>query len=97
MVWFMTVMSPWGEFQIPLVLLRKMDKMPLSVGIFTSYGEHVVVNFGLLSYLSIIYAITPIIMYIFIRKYMVKYMVGYVKERGKFFKFLKNKIQNSES
>jgi ABC-type glycerol-3-phosphate transport system permease component len=78
-VWFMTFMSTWGEFQIPLVLLRKINMMPLSVGIFTAYGEHGVVNFGLLSSLSILYALPPIIMYVFIQKYMVKGMVGYVK------------------
>lgn len=78
-VWFMTFMFAWGEFQIPLVLLRKMDMMPLSVGIFTAYGEYGVVDFGFLSVLSLVYAIPPVVMYIFIRKYMVRGMVGYVK------------------
>ena len=78
-VWFMTFMFAWGEFMIPLILLRRMEMMPLSVGIFTAYGEYGVVDYGFLSALSLVYAIPPVLMYIFIRKYLVKGMVGYVK------------------
>ena len=78
-VWFMTFKSAWGEFMIPLILLRKMELMPLSVGIFTALGEYGVVDYGLLSALSLVYVIPPVVGYIFIRKYLVKGMVGYVK------------------
>ena len=77
--WFMTFMFAWGEFLIPLILLRKIELMPLSVGIFTTYGEFGVVNYGLLSSMSLLYAIPPILMYILIQKNLVKGMVGYVK------------------
>ena len=77
--WFMTFMFAWGEFLIPLILLRKIELMPLSVGIFTTYGEYGVVNYGLLSSMSLLYAIPPILMYILIQKNLVKGMVGYVK------------------
>lgn len=78
-VWFMTFMFAWGEFQIPLILLRKMEMMPLAVGIFTAFGEYGVVDYGFLSALSLVYTIPPVVMYIFIRKYLVKGMVGYTK------------------
>lgn len=78
-VWFMTFMFAWSEFQIPLILLRRINLMPLSVGIFTAYGEYGAVDYGFLSALSMLYSLPPVIMYIFIRKYMVKGMVGYVK------------------
>lgn len=78
-VWFMTFIFAWGQFQIPLILLRKMEMMPLSVGLFSAYGEHGVINFGFLSALSLIYALPPVIIYFFIRKYMVKGMAGYTK------------------
>ena len=78
-VWFMTFTFAWGEFMIPLILLRRMEMMPLSVGIFTAFGEYGVVDYGFLSALSLMYAIPPVVMYIFIRKYLVKGMVGYVK------------------
>ena len=78
-VWFMTFMGAWGEFIIPLILLRRMELMPLSVGIFTVFGEHGVIDYGFLSTLSLVYAIPPVVMYIFIRKYLVKGMVGYIK------------------
>lgn len=78
-VWFMTFMFAWGEFQIPLILLRKMEMMPLAVGIFTAFGEYGVVNYGFLSALSLVYTIPPVVMYIFIRKHLVKGMAGYTK------------------
>jgi len=77
--WFMTFMSAWGEFLIPFILLRRMELMPLSVGIFTTYGEHGVVNYGLLSSMSLLYAIPPILVYFFVQKHLVKGMVGYIK------------------
>ena len=77
--WFMTFMFAWGEFLIPFILLRKLELMPLSVGIFTTYGQYGVVNYGLLSAMSLLYAIPPILMYILIQKNLVKGMVGYVK------------------
>ncbi len=77
--WFMTFMFAWGEFLIPFILLRKMTLMPLSVGIFTTYGEHGVVNYGLLSSMSLLYAIPPILVYFFVQKHLVKGMVGYIK------------------
>jgi len=78
-VLFMTFMNAWNEFMIPLILLRKMELMPLSVGIFTAYGEYGAVDYGFLSALSLIYALPPVLMYIFIRRYLVKGMAGYVK------------------
>jgi len=72
-------MSAWGEFLIPFILLREMALMPLSVGIFTTYGEHGVVNYGLLSSMSLLYAIPPILVYFFVQKHLVKGMVGYIK------------------
>lgn len=78
-VWFMTFMYAWAEFMLPLILLRRLEMMPLSVGIFTAYGEYGVVDYGFLSAVSLVYTIPPVLMYIFIRKYLVKGMVGYVK------------------
>lgn len=78
-VWFMTFTFAWGEFMIPLILLRRMEMMPLAVGIFTAFGEYGVVDYGFLSALLLVYTIPPVVMYIFIRKYLVKGMVGYIK------------------
>ncbi len=77
--WFMTFMFAWGEFLIPLILLRKIQLMPLSVGIFTTYGEYGVVNYGLLACMSLWYAIPPILMDVLIQNNLVTGMVGYVK------------------
>ncbi|MCD5401464.1 carbohydrate ABC transporter permease [candidate division NPL-UPA2 bacterium] len=77
--WFMTFIFTWGEFMVPLVLLRRMELMPLSVGIFTAMGEHGFVDFGFLAAVSIVYAIPPVVAYIFIRQHLVKGMVGFVK------------------
>ena len=76
---FMTFMNAWNEFMIPLILLRRMDLMPLSVGIYTAFGEHGAVDYGFLSALSLMYALPPILMYLFIRRNLVKGMAGYVK------------------
>jgi len=56
-----------------------MEMMPLAVGIFTAFGEYGVVDYGFLSALLLVYTIPPVVMYIFIRKYLVKGMVGYIK------------------
>jgi len=78
-VLFMTFMNAWNEFMIPLILLRRIELMPLSVGIFTAYGEYGAVDYGFLSALSLIYALPPVLMYILIRRYLVKGMAGYVR------------------
>lgn len=69
--------AAWGNFLAPQVLLTKSKLFPLSVGMviesITPYGFY---DLGLFSAFSIIYALPVAILYIFLRKYLLKGMLG---------------------
>lgn len=78
-VFFLTFMNAWNEFLIPLIFLRRQELIPLSVGIFYAFGEHYQIDYGFLSALSFLYALPPVVLYLLIRRHLVRGMAGYLK------------------
>ena len=74
--WFLTFLSTWGMFLVPLIFLRSPSMWPLSVGIFTAWGRFGVVDYGLVSALSILYLLPPLVIYLFGRRWLVRGMAG---------------------
>jgi ABC-type glycerol-3-phosphate transport system permease component len=72
----LTFMSVWGDFLTPLVLLQDPDLYPLSIGLFRAFSEHNQVDWGLLAASAIIYLAPPAILYVFVRKHLLRSNLG---------------------
>jgi len=72
----LTFMSIWGDFLTPLVMLQSQDLYPLSIGLFRAFSEHNAVDWGLLAASAIVYVVPPAILYIFVRKHLLRSSLG---------------------
>ena len=67
----------WGDFLAPMILLTKRELYPLSVGmIYESQTPHGFYDLGLFSAFSLIYAAPLVILYVVLRRYLLKGMVA---------------------
>jgi ABC-type glycerol-3-phosphate transport system permease component len=69
-------MGSWGDFLTPLVLLQNQDLYPLAIGLFRAFSEHDHVDWGLLAASAIVYVAPPAVLYIFVRKHLLKSSLG---------------------
>ncbi len=72
----LTFMGSWGDFLTPLVLLQDQDLYPLSIGLFRAFSERNVVDWGLLAASAIVYVVPPAILYLFVRKNLLRSSLG---------------------
>ncbi|MFG1607929.1 carbohydrate ABC transporter permease [Actinoplanes sp. NPDC049265] len=72
----LTFMGVWGDFLTPLVMLQSQDLYPLSIGLFRAFSEHNQVDWGLLAASSIVYMAPPAILYVFVRKHLLRSSLG---------------------
>ena len=72
----LTFMSVWGDFLTPLVLLQDQNLYPLSIGLFRAFSEHEHVDWGLLAASAIVYVIPPAVLYVFVRRNLLKSSLG---------------------
>ncbi|MET4780631.1 carbohydrate ABC transporter permease [Glaciihabitans sp. UYNi722] len=72
----LTFMGVWGDFLTPLVMLQNQDLYPLSIGLFRAFSEHNQVDWGLLAASAIVYVIPPAVLYIFVRKNLLRSSLG---------------------
>jgi multiple sugar transport system permease protein len=72
----LTFMGIWGDFLTPLVMLQSQELYPLSIGLFRAFSEHNQVDWGLLASSAIVYLAPPAILYIFVRKYLLRSSLG---------------------
>lgn len=69
-------LSAWGDFLIPLVLLRSPNTFPIAMGLFRAFNDLGNVNFGFLTSLAVIYSAPSVLLYLFARQYLVKGMTA---------------------
>lgn len=69
-------LGAWGDFLIPLILLRSPDTFPISMGLFRAFSDRGNVDFGFLTSLAVVYSIPSILLYLFARQYLVKGMTA---------------------
>ena len=69
-VWLLAFVFSWGEFVIPLFLIKATDLMPASVGLFFFYGQYGRIEYGKLSAFSILYSIPIIVIFFITQKYL---------------------------
>ena len=72
----LTFMGIWGDFLTPLVMLQSQELYPLSIGLFRAFSEHNQVDWGLLAASAIVYLAPPAVLYIFVRKYLLRSSLG---------------------
>ena len=69
-------LAAWGDFLIPLILLRSPDTFPIAMGLFRAFNDIGNVDFGFLTSLSVIYSLPSIVLYLLARQYLVKGMTA---------------------
>lgn len=72
----LTFMSVWGDFLTPLVMLQSQDLYPLSIGLFRAFSEHNNVDWGLLAASAVVYVVPPALLYVFVRKNLLRSSLG---------------------
>lgn len=69
-------LGAWGDFLIPLVLLRSPDKFPIAMGLFRAFDSRGNADFGMLTALAVFYSLPSIVLYLLARQYLVKGLTG---------------------
>ncbi|MCC6616143.1 MAG: carbohydrate ABC transporter permease [Anaerolineae bacterium] len=69
-------LAAWGDFLIPLIILRSPTTFPIAMGLYRAFGNEGSVNFGFLTALSVVYSVPSILLYLFARQYLVKGMTA---------------------
>jgi len=64
-----SLVGAWSNFLIPFILMSSESKMPISVGIYSSFGMWGTIDYPALATLCIIYMMPPIIFYLVLRPY----------------------------
>ncbi|RUQ98218.1 carbohydrate ABC transporter permease [Labedella endophytica] len=72
----LSFMNVWGDFLTPLVLLQSTELYPLSIGLFRAFSEYNQVDWGLLAASAIVYLVPPAVLYIFVRKHLLRSSLG---------------------
>jgi multiple sugar transport system permease protein len=62
----------WGDFLTPLVLLQSPDKYPISIGLFKAFSAFNQVDWGLLTATAVLYMVPTVLLYLFVRKYLLR-------------------------
>ena len=71
-VGLLSYLAGWGDFLIPLILLRTPDRFPIAMGLFRAFHDMGNVDFGFLTAISVIYSLPSVVLYLFARKYLIK-------------------------
>lgn len=72
----LSFMGVWGDFLTPLVLLQNSELYPLSIGLFRAFSEYNQVDWGLLAASAIVYLAPPAVLYVFVRKHLLRTSLG---------------------
>ncbi len=72
----LTFMGVWGDFLTPLVMLQSQELYPLSIGLFRAFSERNQVDWGLLAASSVVYVVPPTVLYVFVRKHLLRSSLG---------------------
>lgn len=69
-------LAAWGDFIIPLVILRSPTNFPIAMGLYRAFGQQGSVDFGFLTALAVVYSAPSIVLYLLARQYLVKGMTA---------------------
>jgi multiple sugar transport system permease protein len=71
-----TFIETWGDFLTPLILIQDPDQFPLSIGLFRAYTGRNVIDWGLLTAVSVVYMLPSLIFYLVVRRYLTRATVA---------------------
>lgn len=71
-----TFINVWGDFLTPLVLLQSPEKYPISIGMFRAFSGRNQVDWGLLTSTAVLYMVPTVVLYLFVRRYLLKATVS---------------------
>jgi multiple sugar transport system permease protein len=63
-----TFIGLWGNFFVPFILLLTPEKQPMSVTIYTFFGQYGQVIYGQLAAYSLLYSLPTILLYLLLSK-----------------------------
>jgi multiple sugar transport system permease protein len=73
----------WGDFLTPLILLSSPSKFPISIGLFQAFTYRNQIDWGLLTATSVVYMLPTIVLYLAVRRYLLKAtVVGAIQGGG---------------
>lgn len=83
---FLSFLSGWGNFTVPLILIYSEDLYPISLGLASIFVHNpgeigLAIDYGTACALSVIYAIPPILVYYVFREHLMKIRLGKMEVR----------------
>lgn len=69
-VWFFAFTGAWNEFLFPLIFARSEAVFPMSIGLYSAFGQHGAIQYGFLAAYSIVYAAPAVGVYFLLRRNM---------------------------
>jgi multiple sugar transport system permease protein len=67
-VWFFTFTNAWNAFLLPFIFARTDTGFPMSVGLFTAFGQYGGISYGFLTAYSLIYSAPAVGVYFLLRR-----------------------------
>jgi multiple sugar transport system permease protein len=67
-VWFFSFTGAWNEFLLPLIFSRTEAAFPMSVGLYSAFGQQGAIDYGFLAAFSIVYAAPAVAVYFLLRR-----------------------------
>lgn len=71
-----TFIETWGDFLTPLILIQSPEQFPLSIGLFRAFTGRNIVDWGLLTSVSLVYITPSLVFYLLVRRYLVRATVA---------------------
>ncbi|HJE59788.1 MAG TPA: carbohydrate ABC transporter permease [Nocardiopsis listeri] len=65
-----TLVTTWGNFFVPFILLTSPEKMPAAVRVFTFFGQYGSVRYGELAAYSLLYTVPVVALYMVVSRAM---------------------------
>lgn len=65
-----TLVTTWGNFFVPFILLTSPEKMPAAVRVFTFFGQYGSVRYGELAAYSLLYTLPVVVLYMAVSRAM---------------------------
>ena len=67
-VWFFAFTGAWNAFLLPFIFARTDTAFPMSVGLFTAFGQYGSISYGFLTAYSLVYSIPAVAVYFLLRR-----------------------------
>ena len=69
-IFVFNVIEAWGNFFVPYILLLDPEKAPMSVSLYTFFGQHGVIIYGQLAAFAVTYTAPILVLYLLVQRYL---------------------------